>query len=135
MKTIIPILLAILLYPVQALAIHNDVNKTKCLDCHVTLPFDRADLSYTAQVGDVCRKCHKKFPCNDNNKQFAHPMDVKPTMSIPVDMPLDAEGRLTCITCHSYHAEFWDAEYSSKFLLRRPRGIKLCTTCHKKFKK
>jgi predicted CXXCH cytochrome family protein len=54
-------------------------------------------------------------------------------MKIPIDMPLDQKGRLTCITCHSYHAEFWDTEYNNEALLRRSKGKKLCFTCHKKF--
>jgi predicted CXXCH cytochrome family protein len=120
-------------WPGPALAIHDDTESTKCLDCHFTLPFDRAKLSYTEGVGDVCRKCHKEFPCqNQVPDGFSHPLDLQPSMNIPLDMPLDKLGRLTCITCHSYHAEFWDSEYNNEFLLRRTKGVKLCYTCHKK---
>ena len=117
-----------------ALAIHDDTSKTKCLDCHVTLPFDRSKLSYTETVGSICRKCHQQFPCNPESADegFSHPIEVQPTMSVPIDMPLDEKGRLSCITCHSYHAEFWDSEYNTEFLLRRSKGPTLCYTCHKK---
>jgi len=138
MKTTLQLLvLFLLMIPASAKAIHDDPGGVKCLDCHVTLPFDRENLSYTEKVGDICRACHGKYPCNNkgDHNDFAHPIGVKPgmKMKIPVDMPLDLKGRLTCITCHSYHAEFWDAEYNSKFLLRRPQGKKLCSSCHKNF--
>lgn len=117
-----------------AIAVHDDTSKTKCLDCHVTLPFDRNKLSYTETVGTICRKCHQQFPCSTDSADegFSHPIEVQPTMSVPIDMPLDEKGRLSCITCHSYHAEFWDSEYNTEALLRRSKGPTLCYTCHKK---
>lgn len=120
--------------PGAALAIHDDTEKTKCLDCHFTLPFDREKLLYTEEVGGICLKCHNNFPCDkqQTDDSFSHPMLVIPTMNIPLDMPLDKQGRLTCITCHSYHAEFWDSEYNNESLLRRTKGVKLCYSCHKK---
>lgn len=136
MKTTLLFLLAtcLLLGASPALAVHDDAGDTKCLDCHFTLPFDREKLSYTEEVGEVCRSCHTSFPCNDaaDKNGFAHPIKVVPTMTVPIDMPLDQKGRITCITCHSYHAEFWDAEYNNESLLRRTKGVKLCYTCHKK---
>lgn len=118
----------------SAWAIHDDTSQTKCLDCHVTLPFDRSKLSYTETVGNICRNCHEQFPCSPGSESegFSHPIDVEPTMSVPIDMPLDEKGRVTCITCHSYHAEFWDSEYNTESLLRRSKGPTLCYTCHKK---
>ena len=131
------ILAFLILTPTISLAIHDDPGGAKCLDCHVTLPFDREKLSYTEKVGAICRNCHSQYPCDNTNDSsgFAHPIEISPSMEIPVDMPMDAKGRITCITCHSYHAEFWDAEYNSEFLLRRPKGKKLCSTCHKNFPK
>ena len=120
-------------WPNTVLAIHDDTENTKCLDCHFTLPFDRDKLSYTEEVGEVCKKCHETFPCHqEGDDGFSHPLGVVPSMNIPLDMPVDKLGRLTCITCHSYHAEFWDSEYNNESLLRRTKGVKLCFTCHKK---
>ena len=67
MKTTILFLLTFFLFltAVPAFAIHDDAGDTKCLDCHFTLPFDRDKLSYTEEVGGVCRSCHTTFPCND----------------------------------------------------------------------
>ena len=128
------LLILVVFYPTSALAIHDNTEDTACLDCHFTLPFDRDKLIYTEEVGNVCRKCHQDFPCNDKKESggFAHPVNVTPSMTIPLDMPMDKQGRVTCITCHSYHAEFWDAEYNNESLLRRTKGVKLCYTCHKK---
>ena len=128
------ILALVVLAPIPALAVHDNQGDTKCLDCHQTLPFDREKLAYTDEVGATCRKCHQKFPCQPQatNDGFSHPLEVVPTMPIPKDMPLTKSGKLTCITCHSYHAEFWDAEYKTEFLLRRAKGQSLCKTCHPK---
>ena len=127
-------LISVLLSAPPALAIHDDTSQTKCLDCHAALPFEHIKLSFTDSAGTICRKCHKQFPCSAQSKTegFFHPIEVQPTMTIPSDMPLDGKGRVTCITCHSYHAEFWDSEYNTEFLLRRPKGSPLCHTCHKK---
>lgn len=129
------ILAAIVMPPSLALAIHDDPGDTQCLDCHQTLPFDRKKLAYTEDIGTTCKKCHPTFPCGSGNNtdSFSHPLEVTPSMAIPQDMPLTAEGKMTCITCHSYHAEFWDAEYNNESLLRRTKGMKLCHTCHQNF--
>jgi hypothetical protein len=126
------ILLVILPNPV--FAVHSDTAGTKCLDCHFTLPFDRTDVSFTAGVGNVCLKCHRDNSClaRRSDEGFFHPIDVVPSMYIPVDMPLNKIGEVTCITCHSYHAEFWEQEYQNEFILRRPKGVKFCRACHKK---
>jgi len=129
------IFVSVLFLPLPSLAVHDDQGDTQCLDCHQTLPFDREKLTYTDEVGATCRKCHQEFPCNAKkaNDGFSHPIEAIPSMSIPRDMPLTASGKITCITCHSYHAEFWDAEYNTESLLRRSKGMQLCHTCHKKF--
>jgi len=129
------LLLAAVLLPGSAFAVHDDQGNTQCLDCHQTLPFDRDKLAYTDETGNTCRQCHPTFPCNAKGGAdgFAHPMDVSPSMTVPRDMPLTVSGKITCITCHSYHAEFWDAEYNTEALLRRSKGMQLCHTCHKKF--
>lgn len=124
-----------LILPLPALAVHDDQGDTKCLDCHLTLPFDREKLAYIDETDAACRKCHQDFPCNDKqpDNAFSHPIEVVPSMPVPRDMPLTESGKISCITCHSYHAEFWDAEYNTESLLRRSKGMPLCHTCHKKF--
>ena len=128
------LLFALIFTNTSVLAFHDDTENTKCLDCHFTLPFDRTNLTYTEMVGNICQQCHNSFPCKSGQKGegFSHPLDIAPSMTIPLDMPLNKNGLITCITCHSYHAEFWDAEYNNDSLLRRSKGPKLCFTCHKK---
>jgi predicted CXXCH cytochrome family protein len=53
-------------------------------------------------------------------------------MSIPPDMPLDGSGRMTCITCHSFHYGDILTNGEKTFLLRREKGKMFCYTCHKK---
>lgn len=133
--TIALIITTIFLLPGVVFAVHDDQGDTQCLDCHQTLPFNRQQLIYTDEVGTTCKKCHTTFPCgpDGNADTFTHPLDATPTMSIPKDMPLSVSGKMTCITCHSYHAEFWDAEYNNESLLRRSKGMKLCHACHQNF--
>ncbi len=120
------------LFSANAYAIHDDPGETDCLDCHYSLPFDRHKLSYTENVDQICRTCHPKFPCDEGNisTNFIHPNNVVPLMKVPNDMPLDIKGKLSCITCHLYHAESWNAGSTTSYLLRRSTIKKLCLACH-----
>lgn len=121
--------LLLLVFPNAALSTHNEIGKTRCLDCHVTLPFNPERLSFYEDVAGVCRECHR----SDHAKStLSHPVEVVPSMKIPRDMPLDRRGRLTCITCHTFHAEWQAVVDDNPYLLRRPEGKKFCYYCHKK---
>ena len=120
--------LTAILFPAAVHSQHNEIGNTRCLDCHVTLPFNPEKLSFHDDIEGVCRRCHE----NDHAKsRLSHPVGVRPTMEIPADMPLDRRGQLSCITCHTFHADWRPAVDDNPSLLRRPDGKTFCYYCHK----
>ena len=132
MKTsrLIGILLAVaVLFPSLAYPLHNQIGRTRCLDCHMTLPFNPDKLSFYADIAEVCRGCHKR---DHASSLLSHPVGVFPSMKIPEDMPLARSGQLTCITCHTFHANWRPVVEDNPYLLRRPKGKLFCYSCHRK---
>ena len=105
----------------------------RCLDCHVTLPFEEAELVFHDDIQPMCVKCHVGFHCKTGEDGgFSHPLEVVPSIHIPLDMPLDKRRRLTCITCHLFHDSDRPAADLPRFMLRRPQGLTFCYTCHER---
>ncbi len=124
-------LFLLIVFAGNAAAFHDEIGKTRCLDCHTVLPFKHIPHTFQTGTGDVCRRCHTNFHAKNG---IAHPVEALPSMKIPPDMPLDIEGRMTCITCHFYHpASPPPADGPRAFILRRPGGRTFCYSCHKKF--
>jgi hypothetical protein len=44
----------------------------------------------------MCIPCHEAGAIN-------HPVGVRPEFAVPADLPLDTEGRISCLTCHYVH--------------------------------
>ena len=130
MKTLIAILLLVAGISHRAPAFHDEIAKVKCLDCHSTLPFPGAALSFRRQAREVCAQCHRKGM--GSAARLSHPIDVVPSMAIPPDMPLDEQGRMTCVTCHTYHTGYRDENGNKRYFLRRPQGKTFCYACHDK---
>jgi predicted CXXCH cytochrome family protein len=130
---IISIVLTVLfaLVPTNSVyAVHDKSEKVDCYDCHPWLPFDKSNIAFTDKTDKTCISCHNKF--HETSGGFSHPLHVIPSMHIPVDMPLDPAGNITCITCHSYHTGYKDSEGNKKYFLRRSQGKAFCYSCHKK---
>lgn len=108
--------------------------EVRCLDCHVSLPFENRPIRLHAGISALCLGCHGRFPCNPEGKEsyFSHPLDVVPDFEIPADMPLDSEKKIGCMTCHIFHYEKKESADLQPSLLRRTPGIKLCFSCHGK---
>ena len=118
-----------------------------CLYCHPDKPDEsRAhykDVKFVGDLGMICQRCHVIRGNHAGN--FNHNM-VRPSAGTLVRMqeiekkfglilPLDENGRLTCITCHNPHdkgvirAESPAARGAgSKYRHRLPG--KLCIECH-----
>ncbi len=125
------IMLAALAFPSAAQPLHNEIGKTRCLDCHVILPFNAETLSFHEDIETVCRQCHN----NDHaGPGLSHPVGIIPSMKIPTDMPLDRKGQMTCITCHTFHVEWRSVVDDNQYLLRRPEDRMFCFYCHMTFK-
>jgi len=104
-----------------------------CFMCHFTLPREgdtsREPLRFTDSITKLCSRCH------DMSKSVSHQVDMKPSDSItvPADMPLDEEGKITCITCHDVHKPYKNPLTGERtyFLRREPAGKFFCLSCHK----
>jgi hypothetical protein len=110
-----------------SLDIHEDIMQVGCLVCHEKLPFAGYRISFTEKVNDACIECHH------DHSYFSHPIELAPSMPIPIDMPLNKNGEIACITCHKFHEGFIVREGAHRsFLLRRTTTGKLfCYSCHK----
>ncbi len=115
-------------------ATDHDSSGTRCLNCHVTLPFEGVPLIFHTDTSAICLNCHSSYPCQSQSggKGFIHPVAVVPSFKIPVDMPLDLENGMGCITCHYFHDGPYGPDVVNEFLLRRPQGPNFCFTCHGK---
>jgi predicted CXXCH cytochrome family protein len=120
------IFLSVFSYPHMLYAIHDDLDGIKCLDCHVRIPFDKSRAYlFNAGIAGICSGCHKR-------PMHSHPVEAVPSIQIPLDMPLDVKGRLTCITCHSFHNGEAVTDGEKTYLLRRQKGKTFCYSCHTK---
>ena len=101
---------------------HNQLDRSgtvvteKCLFCHVEKPDEkRAGYKDVTLIGDLemlCVRCHYRVKAN---KQSLHATHVrKPSHEVLVKiresekefntiLPLDSEGKVTCVTCHNPH--------------------------------
>lgn len=99
--------------------LHGEVLKKPhedCLNCHK----EKDSKELKSPVNELCLKCHPLSTQRD------HPVNIKATVR-PVKLPLDSEGRITCITCHEPHGK------TGKERLLRMQFNDLCRECHKMF--
>lgn len=108
----------------SAAAVHDATGALPCLECHVRTPFPGKERQFRGDTTAVCTRCHAGHAAAAGT---SHPVDIAPSMAVPPDMPLDENGRMTCITCHGFHA---GKGKEQRRMLRRPRGKPLCSACH-----
>ncbi|MBI5418379.1 hypothetical protein HZA55_10645 [Candidatus Poribacteria bacterium] len=119
--------------------INPHFSKTHCTACHLTNPKSddnketiKKNFKYKGNFIALCNSCH-------GASANIHPVDIvpPPTMHPPQDLPLNDEGKLTCITCH-------DAGFNNRgvrYLIRGGEKFteinELCFRCHdrEEFKK
>ena len=84
-----------------------------CNDCHL-----RGMKLKDIPLNELCLECH---PANATD----HKLGVIPEL-LPKGLPLDKEGRITCLTCHEPHGKGTAAG------LLRLEPNSLCVSCHPK---
>jgi predicted CXXCH cytochrome family protein len=102
--------------------------KTDCMGCHLRAPRpDEAGTNlFVADIETLCLRCHTEVKVT-----MSHPIGMKPTFKLPLDMPLDWKGELTCTTCHRMHSDDDNHFFSNnKFLRRNSSGKAFCLECH-----
>ena len=134
--------------PAPAINPHSlpmDQHWPQCLTCHVEpeqLPVGKAGASpvlVTDGIGS-CTGCHE-------SAAVKHMVGKRPEFNVPGYLPLDTQGRITCLTCHYTHGPMlsekpwvdvsWFERLTNSerlrktFLLRRHnRDGGLCMACH-----
>lgn len=109
----------ILLVALPINALHGEVLKKPhrdCLQCHK----EKDSKELKLQINELCLKCHPLSTQRD------HPVNIKATVRAE-RLPLDSEGRITCITCHEPHGKTKEEK------LLRMEFNTLCRECHKMF--
>jgi len=121
-------------------------NRPQCIGCHVD-ETHRADAMNGSKGPtfidggiNACITCHE-------SAAEKHMVGQRPDFRVPESLPLDEQGRITCLTCHHAHGplkseETWvDVSWIDRltaserlhktFLLRRNnRQGGLCKACH-----
>ena len=104
----------------------HGVKDTKaCSICHVTVPPEGSsprkenNIRFGGDVTVLCTSCHESY-------RHMHPVRiaVSPDMKSPEELPLDKDGKITCITCHDV------MEGHGVARKRRMVGKALCLNCH-----
>ncbi len=125
----------------------GEIKEQTCLYCHASVPNTETDtyasLEYVGDLEMICQRCHRiegRHSGNFNHlvKPSEKMLGVMKKMEAKFDiiLPLDAEGKLTCITCHNPHdqgiipASRPSAKGAgSKYRHRLPG--RLCIECHR----
>ena len=94
----------------------------QCDRCHLVYPEPSQRGIFVQDIDFLCRQCHELGSAN------THPSEVLPSMSVPKELPLDWQGRLSCATCHDIHAA--DVAQNPNFLRTDRRGREFCRLCH-----
>jgi predicted CXXCH cytochrome family protein len=120
----------------------------ECAICHIrwVQALDRSDgpkgpmqavMERQTGSGDMCLSCHDGSVVDSRFKVWStrhHTTDAvpSPAVHIPTDkFPLDAQGRMTCATCHTAHAVPGDSDLRTVIFLRQPNvDSSLCLACH-----
>jgi hypothetical protein len=120
----------------------------ECLRCHVDVPSKKrpaAPLRFRKDLVSLCLDCHL-----EKDLSALHPVDIRPGVRVPEDLPLDEYGTMTCVTCHDPHAPYETDEphvaeslsrrllslltpgkkHRTFYLRRRNDQGQLCLACH-----
>lgn len=92
---------------------HAFINRVEnCTCCHETREEGKKidPHAFSVDIGESCASCH-----TGEMLGRSHPVDVRaderfPEMEIPEDLPVDAEERITCGTCHNPHLDGYTTE-------------------------
>ncbi|MDF1554046.1 MAG: multiheme c-type cytochrome [Deferrisomatales bacterium] len=117
----------------------------QCGRCHEEEAGAPSAVTLTKDVVSLCLDCH-----GSRELFTVHPVDIRPAVAVPVDLPLDSSGTMTCATCHDAHGPYrgegpyvaeplhlrllaavtFKSSYRTYFLRRRNDAGALCLGCH-----
>lgn len=120
MLIIIALALAAAIYVLARKSDYHDF-AARCLDCHLTVPGEGDEPRvFVMDISSLCLSCHTEV------KELSHPVDMRPSMQVPSDLPLDWKSEMTCVTCHFAHSD----GYGGTHLRSMMGGAGFCVLCH-----
>ncbi len=81
-------------------------NSESCPQCHVYRESGPDPKRFVTGADAFCLDCHSREGLGVTHPRNIRPADKAYGMRVPDDLPLDAEGRIFCLTCHSAHGPF-----------------------------
>lgn len=104
---------------------HGRKDEKACIACHLSVPKagsrpgKEGNLRAGGDIVTMCGSCHGEY-------RHMHPVKiaVAPDMRNPENLPLDRNGKITCITCHDV------MQGAGVHRTRRAEGRGLCLNCH-----
>ncbi len=108
-------------------AFSSDPNQ--CGRCHVDSGNGTDPTTFRKDIVSLCLECH-----GDKDLSRLHPVDIRPGLQVPPDLPLDEHGTITCATCHDVHgASEADQPHVAQALGRRLLSLFTGQTKHRTF--
>lgn len=102
------------------------VNPKHCRFCHDIDPSRGAgtveQVSFISNPRMICIRCHPVRPHPAGREHMVKPERVR----VPQELPLDADGKISCSTCHDPHMS------NLGTLKARTSAQELCMMCHRK---
>ena len=116
--------------------------KDRCAACHAIPSPTPGSHEIRADIDQACEKCHPRGREN-------HSIGVTPTFSVPSDLVMGPDGKMSCITCHVPHTPRWSdhswqatslagslkglfaKRHQTYFLRRNNAHGDLCLSCHR----
>ena len=118
MKALAIIFFFVFVFSGQAQSWETPPIKKACDTCHISHTMG-GKMLLKAPLSELCLDCHP-----DRVAPAEHKVDIVPSMDVE-RLPLDGEGRMTCVTCHDPHGT------SGLARMLRVESSKLCRYCHK----
>ncbi len=123
----------------------GEIIERSCLFCHVKVPDMARPRAVRAEdfndtLTSICTKCHEPFPHPDIDHILQPGEEMAASIKAyegrrDVVLPLDFDGRITCVTCHNPHEKGLmtgpDAVGADEVKkLRLTTTNEICTPCH-----
>ncbi len=100
-----------------------------CGNCHLLEA--KADNSNTSSIGPLHRDINKtcnQDGCHTLDSPLNHPVGISAGQNVPLEMPVNDKGQITCLTCHDELN--WSKSNQLPAFLRRAPGQEFCASCH-----
>lgn len=97
---------------------HDYSRQDECASCHEK-PLPKLKFDSVT----ICTRCHSGYV--GNHPVARHPLGERPKINISSLMPLSADGKMVCYTCHDNHNR------SSYPNMLRTDYLRLCSSCHR----